>query len=103
MQGAIEGAHMDRATWASTPAADDPHTGSVTSSTTPKATTARQRFTQEFTKCLLVDNMLEDLATVEGTQRGLASRAVKAFPLQDKEILIRHNLKVVDTFVQAAR
>ncbi|MBI4444803.1 MAG: aromatic ring-hydroxylating dioxygenase subunit alpha [Acidobacteria bacterium] len=66
----------------------------------PKARNARERFTQEYTKCLLVDNMLEDLSTVEGTQRGLASRAVETIPLQDNEILIRHNLKVVDSFVK---
>lgn len=68
----------------------------------PKARRARDRFTQEYTKCLLVDNMLEDLSTVEGTQRGLASGAISEFPLQDKEILIRHNLKVVDQFVGTA-
>jgi phenylpropionate dioxygenase-like ring-hydroxylating dioxygenase large terminal subunit len=67
----------------------------------PKAENAGQRFTQEYTKCLLQDNMLEDLSTVEGSQRGMASRVVTHFTLQDQEILIRHNQKIVEEFVNA--
>ena len=67
----------------------------------PKAENAGQRFTQEYTKCLLQDNMLEDLSTVEGSQSGMEARVVKHFTLQDQEILIRHNQKAVKEFVNA--
>ncbi len=64
----------------------------------PKAANAAQRFTQEYTKCLLQDNMLEDLSTVEGSQRGMETGAVSHFNLQDNEILIRHNHLAIDQF-----
>lgn len=44
---------------------------------------------------------LEDTATMEDTYRAMLSGAKKFQHLQDEEILIRHNCKVVDEFVGA--
>ena len=42
---------------------------------------------------------LEDTATMEDTYRAMLSGAKKFQHLQDEEILIRHNCKVVDDYV----
>lgn len=44
---------------------------------------------------------LEDTATMENTFRAMKSGAKKFQHLQDEEILIRHNFKVVEDFVRA--
>ena len=65
----------------------------------PPAENAAQRFSREYSNCLLRDAWLEDGSTLEATQVGLASGAVTHFILQDQELLIRHAHKVVNDFI----
>lgn len=67
----------------------------------PRAENAAQRFAQEYTSSLLQDNMLEDLGTVESSQRGMESRVVSHFNLQANEILIRHNHFAIKQFMDS--
>jgi len=65
----------------------------------PKAKTAGQRFSQEYSKVIFRDVIMEDCSTLEQTQSVLASGAKTHFVLQDQEILIRHDHKVHEDFV----
>jgi len=65
----------------------------------PKAKTAGQRFSQEYSKVLFRDIIMEDSSTLEQTQKVLASGAKTHFVLQDQEILIRHDQKVHEDYV----
>jgi phenylpropionate dioxygenase-like ring-hydroxylating dioxygenase large terminal subunit len=56
----------------------------------PEPENAAQRFTAEYTKCMLRDAWLEDGSTLEATQIGLESGAIREFILQDQELMIRH-------------
>ncbi len=65
----------------------------------PDAGNAAQRFSQEYSKVLLREALLEDASTLEATQSMLASGAKKAFVLQDQELLVRHGHKVIEDMV----
>jgi hypothetical protein len=65
----------------------------------PQAKTAGQRFSQEYSKVIFRDVIMEDCSTLEQTQSVLASGAKTHFVLQDQEILIRHDHKVHEDFV----
>ncbi|MGH8007099.1 MAG: aromatic ring-hydroxylating oxygenase subunit alpha, partial [Candidatus Binatia bacterium] len=65
----------------------------------PQATSAGQRFSQEYGKVLFRDVLTEDANTLEKTQSVLASGAKTHFILQDQELLVRHDQKVHEDFV----
>jgi phenylpropionate dioxygenase-like ring-hydroxylating dioxygenase large terminal subunit len=65
----------------------------------PQPKTAGQRFSQEYSKVIFRDVIMEDCSTLEQTQSVLASGAKTHFVLQDQEILIRHDHKVHEDFV----
>jgi phenylpropionate dioxygenase-like ring-hydroxylating dioxygenase large terminal subunit len=65
----------------------------------PRARNAGERFSQEFAKCGLRDPLLEDGSVHEKIQAMLGSGAKTHFILQDEEILLRHNYKVVAEYV----
>jgi hypothetical protein len=65
----------------------------------PQAKTAGQRFSQEYSKVIFRDVLMEDASTLEQTQLVLASGAKTHFVLQDQEILIRHDQKVHEDYV----
>ncbi len=65
----------------------------------PKAQNAGERFSQENSKVLLRDILLEDGPTLENTQQVLASGAKTHMHLQHQEIAVRHAAKVVEDHV----
>ena len=65
----------------------------------PQAENAAQRFSQEYSKVLLRDALLEDASTLEATQSMLASGAKTRFVLQDQELLVRHAHTVIEEIV----
>jgi phenylpropionate dioxygenase-like ring-hydroxylating dioxygenase large terminal subunit len=65
-----------------------------------KPTTASERFAREFGICHLRDVAAEDVATMEGSTRGLRSRAKSVIHLSDNEIGIRHFLTTVESYVR---
>lgn len=65
----------------------------------PPAQNAAQRFSQEYSKVLLREALLEDASTLEATQSMLASGAKKVFVLQDQELLVRHGHQVIEDVV----
>ncbi len=69
----------------------------------PRAETLAQRFSQEYSKVLLRDALLEDASTLEATQSVLASGAKTHFILQDQELLIRHSHRVIEEYVRFYR
>ena len=64
----------------------------------PKPETVREAFHQEHYIARLADVVLEDLANVERTQKGVASRAKHFMILQDNEVLIRRMMDTLDKF-----
>lgn len=67
----------------------------------PDMPTAGGRFFLEYMKVALRDVLLEDLSTLERTQTAAQTGIKKHMILQDYELLVRHNYKVVDGLVQA--
>jgi phenylpropionate dioxygenase-like ring-hydroxylating dioxygenase large terminal subunit len=65
----------------------------------PEMTTAGGRFFQEYMKVALRDVLLEDLSTIERTQRACETGAKQVMVLQDQEVLIRHGAYVVDEII----
>ncbi len=65
----------------------------------PQAANAGQRFSQEYSKVMLRDALMEDAGTLEETQAVLASGAKTHFILQDQELLIRHDQHVIESYV----
>ncbi|MBI2800495.1 MAG: aromatic ring-hydroxylating dioxygenase subunit alpha [Gammaproteobacteria bacterium] len=65
----------------------------------PKPESVRSAFHQEHYIARLADVVLEDLANVERTQKGVASRAKNFMILQDNEVLIRRMMDTLDKFV----
>ena len=66
----------------------------------PPAQNVGELFAQEFNKCgVLRDVQMEDLVTVELTQKALESRVINEFNLSDEEIMVRHSYKVVEDYV----
>jgi phenylpropionate dioxygenase-like ring-hydroxylating dioxygenase large terminal subunit len=68
----------------------------------PEMTTAGGRFFLEYMKVALRDVLLEDLSTLERTQAAAETGVKKHMPLQDFEVLVRHNFHVVDRMLNAA-
>lgn len=87
-------------TWNSWPLAVDRSIWEVRAYYLPPKS-AGERFAQEYFMCSARDTVLEDLATVEMQQQGLASRARGSFVLQDDEIMVRHFHKAVADAVRA--
>jgi phenylpropionate dioxygenase-like ring-hydroxylating dioxygenase large terminal subunit len=67
----------------------------------PEMTGAGGRFFLEYMKVALRDVLLEDLSTLERTQRAVETGAKTHMILQDNEVLVRHNFHVVDRLVNA--
>lgn len=67
----------------------------------PEPENAAQRFTAEFTKCMLRDAWLEDGSTLEATQVGLNSGAISQLILQDQEVMIRHFHKQLNQWIES--
>jgi hypothetical protein len=65
-------------------------------------TTAGGRFFLEYMKVALRDVLLEDMSTLERTQRAAETGAKSHKSLQDSEILVRHGAHVVARLVAAA-
>jgi hypothetical protein len=65
----------------------------------PRAENAGQQFSLEYNKVLFRDVLLEDASTSEKIQSVLASGAKTHFVLHDQELLIRHDLKVIEDCV----
>jgi phenylpropionate dioxygenase-like ring-hydroxylating dioxygenase large terminal subunit len=66
----------------------------------PPGASAGMLFAGEHGKVELRDSILEDFATLERTQTGLRSGSLKELVLQDSELALRHQYKVVEDFVQ---
>lgn len=61
---------------------------------------AGEAISREYSKLALRDLLREDLNTVEATQRGLMSGAIKEIYLSDQEVAVRHQYKTVDDIVR---
>jgi phenylpropionate dioxygenase-like ring-hydroxylating dioxygenase large terminal subunit len=68
----------------------------------PQATTAGERFSQEYGQVLQRNAWLEDTGTMEATQIALSSGVKRAFHFQDGEIMLRHSYKVIEEFISRA-
>lgn len=69
----------------------------------PEMTTPGGRFFLEYMKVQLRDVLLEDMSTVERTQRAAETGAKKFMVLQDNEVLVRHNHHVVERMLADAQ
>jgi phenylpropionate dioxygenase-like ring-hydroxylating dioxygenase large terminal subunit len=67
----------------------------------PASRSPRERIQHEVTAAMSKEAGIQDMATLDGTQQGLESGVVSAFPLSDQEITVRHFHKVVDDWVRA--
>jgi ring hydroxylating enzyme alpha subunit len=65
----------------------------------PPASNAGERFSQEFGQVLQRNAWLEDTGTMEATQLALSSGVKKFFHFQDGEVLLRHNYRVIEEYV----
>jgi hypothetical protein len=66
----------------------------------PASRSPRERIQHEVTAAMSKEAGIQDMATLDGTQRGLESGAVGWFPLSDQEITVRHFHKVVADWVR---
>lgn len=64
----------------------------------PRPETVREAFHQEHYIARLADVVLEDLANVERTHKGVAARVKNEMILQDNEVLIRRFMKLLESF-----
>ena len=64
----------------------------------PKARMLSEHFSQEASKCVLRDAVLEDMSTLEHTQKGMEAGKLKAFMLQDDEILVRQFYRLIENY-----
>lgn len=69
----------------------------------PKTASVRHRLQLEHYACRWAEVVLEDVTNCERIQRGLESGAKDVMHLQDAEMLIRHNLHVLDKWVTSDR
>ena len=67
----------------------------------PPAQNMAQRFAQEYGKCSFRDTLLEDGSTLERTQTMLMSGVKREIYLQDQELILRHRLKVAESYINA--
>lgn len=68
----------------------------------PEPRTVREAFHQEHYIARLADVVLEDLANVERTHKGVAARVKHEMQLQDNEVLIRRMVRLHDEFKSAS-
>jgi glycine betaine catabolism A len=68
-----------------------------------QATRWSQRIGQELISLQLREALLEDLTTLEATQRGLQSKAIKEVIFSDQEIALRHSHHITDSLVRQYR
>lgn len=66
----------------------------------PRVDSYSARWAQQFAVTLQRNAWLEDTATMEATQRGLESGAVKVMHLQDEEILLRHGYHALEKYMK---
>ncbi|VVP94075.1 3-phenylpropionate/cinnamic acid dioxygenase subunit alpha [Pseudomonas fluorescens] len=66
----------------------------------PEMTTAGGRFFVEYMKVALRDVLLEDMSTVERTQKAAETGAKRFMFLQDNEVLVRHNYHAVERMLE---
>jgi phenylpropionate dioxygenase-like ring-hydroxylating dioxygenase large terminal subunit len=69
----------------------------------PTPTTAAQRFSQEYSRVMFRDIMIEDGRQIEETQAMLKSGAKKEFILKDEELFIRQGLWQADEMIKLHR
>lgn len=69
----------------------------------PKPTTAAQRFSQEYSRVMFRDIMLEDGRQIEETQAMVKSGAKKEFILKDEELFVRQGLWQAEQLIQKNR
>jgi len=69
----------------------------------PASRSPRERIQHEVSAVMSKEAGIQDMATLDGTQQGLESRAVDRFPLSDQELTVRHFHKVVADWVDAYR
>lgn len=81
--------------------ADKTHWSSTTCYPTPK--TAAERFSQEYSRVMFRDIMVEDGRQIEETQAMLKSGAKKEFILKDEELLVRQGLWQADQMIKKYR
>jgi hypothetical protein len=62
--------------------------------------TASTRFAREYTMAMTRDIHAEDVAVIQAGQRGLSSGALSHIHFQEKEILCRHLIKVIEEKVE---
>jgi len=67
----------------------------------PKPTNAAQRFSQEYSRVMFRDIMVEDGRQIEETQSMLKSGARKEFILKDEELFIRQGLWEGEQMIRA--
>jgi phenylpropionate dioxygenase-like ring-hydroxylating dioxygenase large terminal subunit len=65
----------------------------------PRPANAAQRFSQEHARVTFRDLIMEDGSTMERTQSVIASGAKSHFMLQDEELLLRHDNKVLADYI----
>jgi hypothetical protein len=63
---------------------------------------ATERLRQELATVTFKEYALQDSNTLEATQTMLESRAVREFPLNDQEILLRHLHRTAGEYVAAS-
>lgn len=68
----------------------------------PEPQTIRERVQLERFTAQMCDGMLEDLSTIENTQRGMMSGAKSFLHLHDCELLIRHQIKQIIKWTKSA-
>ncbi|MGX6998358.1 aromatic ring-hydroxylating oxygenase subunit alpha [Caballeronia sp. KNU42] len=68
----------------------------------PEMTTPGGRFFLEYMKVALRDVLLEDLSTLERTQRAAETGVKKFMVLQDNELLVRHSYHVIERLLAEA-
>lgn len=67
----------------------------------PEPQSIREAFHQEHYVSRLADVVLEDLANVERTQKGIAARTKNFMILQDNEVLVRRMAHLLDRFTES--
>lgn len=66
----------------------------------PEAKSPAHRFSQEYSKIITRDGLMEDGRTLEETQAMLGSGAKQEFVLQDEELLVRHSHHVIQQMIR---
>lgn len=64
----------------------------------PEPQTVREAFHKKLSIARLADTVLEDLANVERTHKGVAARVKHEMILQDHEVLVRRYMRILECF-----